>query len=154
MTSKKQLSSPASASDVFAFQLADDDDGLSTPKRNVAKSGIPSGYSTNQCLPKSLPETIEEKAKSSKVADVESLEEEEATTIFKLPVHRLLSKGLEIVEPSSYGGDTDHDFEKCTYFVLPAIPHAISNPSLQSTASETHVHVTNFENPLVANKDE
>ena len=151
MTSKKPPSSTASASDVFSFQLEDDDDGMSTLKRNVAKSGILPGSSTLQRLPKGLPETIEEKDKSAEVANVESLEEEEATTTFKFPADLLVNDVLENVDAFSYSGDIDLDIENttCTFLDLPAMSSSVSNPSLQSMTSETDVYVTSFTNPLL-----
>ena len=153
MTSKKPRATTASTSDEFSFQFFDDDDGMSTLKRNVAKSGMLSGLSTLQRIPKSLPETIGEKERAAELADAEISEEEEASTTFKLPTHQLLSDTVETVEQLSQGGDKDYEFEENVCFSLPTVPHSTSNPSLHSTASETDAQVTSFNNPLFAKKD-
>ena len=153
MTTKQKQATTASTSGEFSFKLTDDDDGLSTLKRNVAKSGILSGQSTLQRMPKSLPETIAEKERAIELDDVESLEEEDATTTFKMPIHLLASTGFEKVEEFPFGEDADYDCEKSTYFTLPSMPHSISDPSLQSTASEIDAHETSFGNPLFKKED-
>ena len=153
MTAKQQHAATASASGEFSFKLTDDDDGLSTLKRNVAKSGLLSGQSTLQRMPESLPETIAEKERAVELDDVERLEEEEATTTYKMPLHLLTSNGFEKIEEFPFGEDIDHDCEKSTYFSLPSMPHSISNPSLHSTASEIDAHGTSFGNPLFTKED-
>ena len=134
-TSKWQHATTASKSDEFSFTITDDgddddDDGISTPRQNIAKSGIPSRHSTHQCIPKSLPKMIAEKEMAAELDDVENLAEDEATTTFKMPVHVLVNDGFEKVKE------------------LPAVSHSISNPSLQPTTSETDAHETSLYNPL------
>ena len=139
MISRQPCTTNASASEEFSFQLSDDDDAMSTLKRNVAKS-------------RSLPETIAEKEKVAELADIESLEEEGAMTTFKLPAQLLVSGSMEFAEEFSLGGDADHDFEKSTCFTLPVMPHSTSNPSFQSITSETDAQETSINNPMFTGK--
>ena len=144
MTSKQQqVTSTSTCADFSLNKLSDDEDGMNTLKRNVAKSGILSGSSTLQRTLKSIPEAIAEKEKCAELAEVEILEEEDATTPLKLPVH--LSDGLEIVDQLSLDGDPDHCLEKG----LPAMPLSTANPNLQSKTSES-----GFTNPIFVGKDE
>ena len=154
MTSRQQHATTASANDEFSLRLSTDDDGISTLKRNVAKSGILSGLSTLQRTPRSLPETIAEKEKAAELADIESSEEKGTTTTFKLPTQLIVSDSLEIIERISLGGDTDYEFEQSTYIRLPAMPYSTSNPNLQSMTLEADEQETSLYNPMFMEKDE
>ena len=145
MTSKPQQVTTTSACVDFSFKLSDDNDGMSTLKQNIAKSGILTESSTLEHMLKSIPQAIAEKEKSAELVDIESLEEKEAITPLKLQAH--LSDGLEIVNQLSLDGDQDHGLEKS----LSAMPLSTSNPSLQSATSETG---HGFNNTIFVGKDD
>ena len=145
MASKQQQVTSTSSCVEFSLKLSDDNEGMNTLKQNIAKSGIVSGSSTLQCNLKSVPEAIAEKEKSTELAEVESLQKENATTALKLPVH--LSDGLEIADQLSLDGDQGHSLEKSSS----AMPLSNSKSSLQSKTSETG-HC--FNNPIFVGKDD
>ena len=144
-----------SANDEFSVKVSNDDDdnGKSTLKLNLAKSGILPGLSTIQHAPLSLPETIAEKEEAAEFADIEGSEKVKVTTTFMLPLHVqedvIENDGFENTEKFSLPGEEmDYDVENAC-LALPTMSHSTSSRSLLSTKSETSVHITSFTTPNV-----